>query len=500
MAKSKVGDIPSCLALRKKLGVGTPGDKESIFFRNTIQDFRVQYMSDEGDPGSEFRKWDEHSHQKGLIRMTDDFLEIEGKGPRFWPDDEGSAPVKTLKWTKDRARIKKLIKQLFFRMNQQERWKGSGSKLRATNDRSESVEPRRSQTLDRERPTEQRSIENEDTTMDEMIEYWNQDEDDTDSPGHPWRTSDPYEVPQSPDRASAQGSTTGTQTNETHGTQRPAFNSDSTRANERPPPLGHTAPLAQMTEHQEATPPPEATDPTTNNDTPSGRSRRPVERQGFVDPRDVEMDEDPRSYSPAPSERSDPDFRPSPEPIAQPQQDPPTDEHSNARSVSESEPLEQPRPSTERALPPNIVTSSSTMPPPPLPLPRRTPVPAPARTRRRIVIKYSMQITPGNYRLWDHRGTFDRMSMVDFEKVHKLTNIKSVRFLLEGEDMSWDDQVSQGDNFAFQNMKKRFIKKIRSDLAKPENTREVMEYEILIIPVKGAEPEVEFIREQTVSL
>ncbi|KAJ4256199.1 hypothetical protein NW762_009277 [Fusarium torreyae] len=502
MGRTKVGEIPQCQALRKLLGVGTPHDKESICFKNTIQEFRVQYRSDEGEFGYSFRTWGDPSHQKGLIRMTDGFLERDGQGPRFWPDHEGSAPVKPLKWTKDRARIKKLIKQLFWRMNQQQHWKGVGSSLRTTNNRSARSNPRRSQTLDQERPTERHPVENEDTTMDDMIEYWNQDQDDSDSPDHPWRSADPYQVPQSPDRANAQAqaSTPGTPANKTRDAQRPDTDPESTQTNERPSPFGPTAPLAQMTEHQEATPPPEAAAPADVSYTPSSRSRKIVERQGFVDTREIEVDEDLRSNSPAPSERSDPDFRPSPEAAPQPQQDSQMDEPSITRSHPDPEPLEQPRPSTERSAPRDIVTTSSAMPPPPLPLSRRTPARAPAQIRRRIVIKYSVQITPGNYRLWDHRGTFNRMSMEDFEKVHKLANIDSVQFLLEGEGMSWDDQVLQGDDFGFQNMKNRFTKKIKSDLAKPENTREVVEYEILVIPVKNAEPEVEFIREQTVCL
>jgi hypothetical protein len=101
MRKAKVRDIPLIESLRKKLGVGTPGDKESREFRRVVTEFRRDYKAVDGTPGTAFVDWRSRTDQDALRRMADEFLENRGWGPRFWPDTAGSASVKRLKWSED---------------------------------------------------------------------------------------------------------------------------------------------------------------------------------------------------------------------------------------------------------------------------------------------------------------------------------------------------------------------------------------------------------------
>lgn len=52
--------------------------------------------------------------------MTTAYLEKEGNGALFWPDEESAAHYNRWQYSKHHTRIKRLIKQLFFRLNQQQ--------------------------------------------------------------------------------------------------------------------------------------------------------------------------------------------------------------------------------------------------------------------------------------------------------------------------------------------------------------------------------------------
>ncbi|KAJ4288230.1 hypothetical protein N0V88_007419 [Collariella sp. IMI 366227] len=52
--------------------------------------------------------------------MTTSYLDKEGNGLVFWPDDKTSPNYNKYQYSKDRPRITRLVKQLFFRLNQQQ--------------------------------------------------------------------------------------------------------------------------------------------------------------------------------------------------------------------------------------------------------------------------------------------------------------------------------------------------------------------------------------------
>ncbi|KAM5360300.1 hypothetical protein ACJZ2D_013859 [Fusarium nematophilum] len=451
MSRAKVGEIPGIKVLRHLLGLGTPRDKQSIYFGQVLKTFRRNYKTADGTPGSSFMKWRDHHHQRGLSQMADDFLEKERRGPQFWPDTDGAASsAKSLRWSRDHVRIKRYVKQLFFRLNQQDAWKGPESianKAQAAHSRGSSEQPlavtrvQHNKTDDEDMP---------DSTLDSLDDPEYEDLDGFMRDAH----SDPYLVPSSPHHAHNQGSTP---------TEHPVKSDlddldpfDWLGAHEVP-----AAPVAPMIEHSTPTMP--TTEPT---GTWSSRNRKPVERQGLVSSADIDMDEDSCLFSPElGDEANDSDFRPSP------------------------------GPSTETAAGAAQLTAGSTM----LPAPRTTDSVG-ARPKRRIILTYSVQISPRNYRIWDHQGTFDSMTMAEFEAHHRFHDVRMVHFLLQGSSMSWDDQVHQGDDFYFQQMKKRFKNKIRYDLAESRNNDQVVQYEILIEPVRDEESRPDFAREETICL
>jgi hypothetical protein len=103
MRKSQIKHIPSIVALRAKLGVGTPGNKESRAFRRVVKEFHQDYKAEDGTPGTEYVDWRNSSHRQALQKMTDEFLEARGWGQLFWPDTAGPGSVKKLKWSENRS-------------------------------------------------------------------------------------------------------------------------------------------------------------------------------------------------------------------------------------------------------------------------------------------------------------------------------------------------------------------------------------------------------------
>lgn len=101
MRKDKVKNVPTIEAIRSKLGVGVPGDKESKIFRTVVKEFHQDYKTANGTPGAVFTKWTDPTHQDALRRMAEEFLEVRGWAKRFWPDTAGSGTVKKLKWSEN---------------------------------------------------------------------------------------------------------------------------------------------------------------------------------------------------------------------------------------------------------------------------------------------------------------------------------------------------------------------------------------------------------------
>ncbi|KAF9766783.1 hypothetical protein IL306_000741 [Fusarium sp. DS 682] len=264
------------------------------------------------------------------------------------------------------------------------------------------------------------------------------------------------------------------------------------------------APVAQMTEHREHTPSTGTTTRPTDTEryTSSGRSCRPVLRLNFVETPTFETEDDSQSISPPPSRQSDPGSRLSPELGTDPPRASPVGTSQNPRAASEPMSVEQPRLSTEDITPAQEMDQASrAMPPPPLPQtqPERT-TPGTITRRPRYNITYSIEKSPGQFRSWDHYGTFGRMSMAEFQREHKLNDIYAVQFIVKRRGMSWDDKIPKNDDVAFQDMKVRFLDLIADDLDGIGTDRDFVPYDIWIIPIRSTEIDESVVREQTLAL
>ncbi|KAM0214163.1 hypothetical protein ACHAQI_003787 [Fusarium lateritium] len=260
------------------------------------------------------------------------------------------------------------------------------------------------------------------------------------------------------------------------------------------------APIAQMTESQDAISIAEETIGVLNGThTLSGRKRRPVERQGFVNTVEFVEEAGSESESSAPAERNNASPRGSPELGTANWAQSQLGDIQNTSTISQPVATEAPRLSPEDTTPSGEEsTAKCEMLPPPLPSPQSPVRAIPEVTR--ISIKYRVQRSPGVFRVWDPRGTFNSLPVGEFQAIHGFQDVESVQFILQRRGMSWDDVVPKDDNVAFQDMKICFQDKIRDDYDETGERRGVIYYDILIIPERNTEDIREFKREQTISL
>ncbi|KAF4448765.1 hypothetical protein F53441_7872 [Fusarium austroafricanum] len=448
MPKQKIGNIPHIRRLQTTLGFQTTGG-ERLSFVKAYKLFIKDYKTDEGTPGPSLLKWDDVKQRGEIELMAKRFLVLEDRGAKFWPDDESSPTAKPLIWAKD-----------------------------------------------------------------DQLDYNTEAQDDEES------LPDISKFILSPNRRNVQSSTEGNQEDSALPRQGAMLTADS--LNDAPAPIERAAPVARMMSQDTPTRP-EATALVIDTEryTSSGRSCRPVQRENFVETPTFEMEVESRSSSPfsAFGNRPSPELgsRPSPElgsrisPGLGSRLSPElgadvaaassANSPQHTRAVSEKVTDEQPRPSTEELTPPRDVNDASEAMPPP-PLPRATPV---ATRQLRHKITYSVERTPGNYKLWDHYGTFSRMPMTEFQRILSFHDIVSVRFVIKRRGKSWEDMVAKNDDVAFQDMKVRFKDLIGGDLEEIAHTGEwnnrgdYVPYEIWIIPIYMKSDEG-FSRETTIDL
>ncbi|RGP70308.1 hypothetical protein FLONG3_7486 [Fusarium longipes] len=112
--RTKTCDIPNLTHLRKELGYGTPGKKPDIIFKRAIRTQVTTFVSSSDNlPAYKLTKWKNPAHQRGLLELTKDFLEGQGKGEAFWPRDQSNHPQKLQYW-RDAVKIRNLMTKLFF--------------------------------------------------------------------------------------------------------------------------------------------------------------------------------------------------------------------------------------------------------------------------------------------------------------------------------------------------------------------------------------------------
>ncbi|KAK2042917.1 hypothetical protein LZ31DRAFT_469402 [Colletotrichum somersetense] len=112
--------VPTITALRQELNYGDPKSLQCQAFYDDLRAYRKKFVSSNGLEGSLLYDWKSRDHQSALGEMTRAFLNRDGNGRRYWPDDETSAHYNGLRYSSDHVKIKRILKQLFFRLNLQQ--------------------------------------------------------------------------------------------------------------------------------------------------------------------------------------------------------------------------------------------------------------------------------------------------------------------------------------------------------------------------------------------
>ncbi|KAL6919686.1 hypothetical protein ACHAPO_004108 [Fusarium lateritium] len=113
---TKTCSIPSLTHLRKELGYGTRGEERDIAFKRSIRtQIKTFVLSSDSTPAYKFTKWKNTAHQRGLLEVTKDFLEVQGKGSEFWPQRDVPDTTQPLQYWKDSAKIRSLMTKVFWR-------------------------------------------------------------------------------------------------------------------------------------------------------------------------------------------------------------------------------------------------------------------------------------------------------------------------------------------------------------------------------------------------
>ncbi|KAG8158358.1 hypothetical protein KVR01_012119 [Diaporthe batatas] len=112
--------IPPITALRQELDYGDPTLARCQAFYDSTRLFRKTFVSSQGWDGSSIHDWKSREHQVALGEMVRSYLEQHKNGRFFWPDDKSSSRANKFQYSTDSGRIKRVMRQLFWRLNIQQ--------------------------------------------------------------------------------------------------------------------------------------------------------------------------------------------------------------------------------------------------------------------------------------------------------------------------------------------------------------------------------------------
>ncbi|RFN47091.1 hypothetical protein FIE12Z_8616 [Fusarium flagelliforme] len=94
----------------RQLGYGIPGGERDLAFKKAIaEQVRTFVSSTDNLPAFKLTKWKNRVHQRGLLEVTNDFLEVKGKGTEFWPYWKTD-----LNYQRDTVKIRCLMTKVFW--------------------------------------------------------------------------------------------------------------------------------------------------------------------------------------------------------------------------------------------------------------------------------------------------------------------------------------------------------------------------------------------------
>ncbi|KAF0323007.1 hypothetical protein GQ607_009770 [Colletotrichum asianum] len=200
--------IPSVTNLREQLGYSDAKRKIFHELKNAMLSSRDVFVTDEGLRGQDLIDWKSRDQQTALSKMVQTFLDRDGNAKKFWPDDDALYTTK-LKFSTDQNRIKEILQQLFWRLNVQDhrnnKYRESSSKENDVHKGSETGlhrnDPIDLESPEDEKPPGLRSARERSRTLraHTVDEGPNESELTDDASGYSGISRDPYLVPQSPD-------------------------------------------------------------------------------------------------------------------------------------------------------------------------------------------------------------------------------------------------------------------------------------------------------------
>lgn len=101
--KSKVvaSSIPTITNLRRQLEYGEPRLSRCKIFYDDVRAFRKKYCTHDGFSGISLHVWKLPEHQAGLTNLTEAYLDEQGNGTLYWPDDDASIYRNKLRYSQD---------------------------------------------------------------------------------------------------------------------------------------------------------------------------------------------------------------------------------------------------------------------------------------------------------------------------------------------------------------------------------------------------------------
>jgi hypothetical protein len=101
-----IAQIPTISELRHALDYAE-GDKPHYDCHDFIDDlrsFRRVFRTAAGTEGRDLHQWKSRDHHLGLREMVDAYLDRDGKGVEFWPDDPSKRYYSSsLQYTRDKS-------------------------------------------------------------------------------------------------------------------------------------------------------------------------------------------------------------------------------------------------------------------------------------------------------------------------------------------------------------------------------------------------------------
>ncbi len=96
--------IPKITVLRNELDYGDPRLRRCAAFYDDARVFRKKFRTSRGVAGVDLHDWKSREGQAALTEMTTSYLDKEGNGLVFWPDDKTLPNYNKYQYSKDRLR------------------------------------------------------------------------------------------------------------------------------------------------------------------------------------------------------------------------------------------------------------------------------------------------------------------------------------------------------------------------------------------------------------